>query len=661
MDLMDNDLEQIAKLLRFYILTMTTKAGSGHLTSSLSAVELAACLFFRHFRFDFNNPSAIGNDRLIFSKGHASPLFFALYGARGLISQADLFKYRTFESNLEGHPTMRFPFTELPTGSLGQGLSVGVGMALALRARISNNPINQLSNKPIIYVLLGDGEMAEGQIWEAIETAPYYKLNNLIAVLDVNRLGQSQQTMLGDSVSEYAGRISAFGWRTYVVNGGHDLELIDKAYSLAIEQSRASDRPAMIIARTIKGKGVSFLEDRNNWHGKTLSKDELKIALKELGKVNKQLIVRSKNLYLSSRVPMQSGRGDLPINMRKIASSSTSFSPRNDNVPNYQLSTINYQLGQSVSTRQAFGQALAKLGENMPYLVVLDADTQNSTYTELFAKKFPERFYQMFLTEQNMLSSALGLAKMGLYPVVSTFAAFLSRAADQLRMGALSGQKMLVNGSHVGVSIGADGPSQMGLNDISMFRSILGTAVLYPSDAVAAQKLLYEAANCPGIVYLRTQRSETEVIYDVKEEFKIGGSKVLNYPINTNKYQLSNYPMKKITVVSCGITVLEALKAQKELAQEKVSVTVIDCYSISPIDKKALVQAAHASRAIVTVEDHYPVGGLGDAVLEALAEIKIPVFKMAVYKTPRSGTPEELLRYEEIDSRAICNKIREII
>ena len=682
-----NNLPELTKLVRYHILTMTTKARSGHATSSLSAVELMTTLFFKYLRFDLNHPENINNDRVIFSKGHASPLFYALYKVAGVITEKELLGYRTFNSTLEGHPTMRFPFTEAPTGSLGQGLSVGVGEALALQARISNNPINASR----VFVLLGDGETSEGQIWEAIEIAAFYKLNNLIALVDFNRLGQSQQTLLGVDIGSLARRVASFGWRTYIVENGHDLELLDKAYSLCIKQSQDSDKPAMILAKTVKGKGISFWEDKNGYHGVVLKQDELKIALKELGKIETSLIAKIQKPsvnYSQEKFSCSATRSDTTHPAIKSSASLEcelrKFSIAHNNKIKALLRTSNYELPAcqrftaqpmagrrtNVSTRKAFGEALVKLGEIDSNLVVMDADVQNSTYTNLFAKKNPDRFYQMFIAEQNMVSVALGLAKMGLVPVVSTFASFLTRTSDQIRMAHLAGSHIIFNGSHGGVSVGPDGPSQMGLEDISLFRTLPNSTVLYPADAVATEKLLIEACNLPGIVYLRTQRPETPVIYGKDEMFPIGGShvfyssnptlrRVRSYQLNSSHPAKQNSNNKIITIIACGITVIESLKAQKELLKQKIAADVIDCYSIKPIDVQVLKKAAEQSKFIITVEDHYTTGGLGDAVLEALADIKHPpIYKLGITKTPRSGTKEELFDYEGISDKEIVKIIR---
>ncbi len=537
-------LQKLAKLIRYYILVSTTTAGSGHPTSSLSAVELMTVLMFGGF---FKK-----NDRLIFSKGHASPLFYSLYAAAGLISEKELLTLRKFGSRLEGHPTMEFPYTEVPTGSLGQGLSVGLGMALA-GARA--------------FVLMGDSEFAEGSNWEAIQIASYYKLDNLIGILDVNRLGQSRETMLGDDIETYGKRVSSFGWEAILVQDGNDLDQVTAAYQQAL---KVKGKPIMIIAKTKKGKGISFLEDKEGWHGKVLSPEDLQKALVELGAIDKNL------------------RGKIELPEKVHGSSFTVHS---------KINQPDYKIGESVATRKAYGNALARIFPKYPNMVVMDGETSNSTCAKIFAKKYPENYFEMFIAEQNMAGVALGFARMGKIPFISTFACFFSRAFDQIRMAQYSDTNVKYVGSHAGVSIGEDGASQMGLEDIAMFRSILGAVILYPSDAVSTEKLTEEAATYKGIVYIRTTRPGTPVIYGNDEKFPIGGSKVLRKSTDD-----------KVTVIGAGITLHEALKAYDILQKENINVRVIDLYSIAPLDIKTLHNAAQETRAIITVEDHQ-IGG----------------------------------------------------
>ncbi len=618
------DLEKLARLIRYYCLLSTSTAGSGHLTSSLSAADLMTVLFFGgFFKFDAKNPDFPQNDRVIFSKGHASPLFYSLWTAAGELSEKELLEYRKFGSPLEGHPSMEFKFTQAPTGSLGQGLSIGLGMALAAK-------IDKLSYKT--FVLLGDGEMAEGQIWEAIEIASHYKLNNLVGIIDVNRLGQSGETMLGWNVKEYQKRVSAFGWETVIIDG-HDLKEISQAFSLALS---SHEKPVMIIAKTVKGKGLPKLENKDGFHGKALPYDEIGESKRALGKIDQSL------------------RGK--IAMPKGLNTQNQPHPGNaSNVAQWRLSNINSNVAQShdvesIATRKAYGQALADIGASNSSLVVLDGETSNSTYSEIFGDKYPDKFFEMFIAEQNMVSCAVGLSSRGKIPFVSTFSAFFSRAHDQIRMAAYANSNIKFCGSHAGVSIGQDGASQMGLEDISLFRSLFGCVVLYPSDGVSTQKLVEEMAKYNGLVYIRTTRMELPVIYEGGEKFEIGGSKTLK---SSSK--------DKLAIVAAGITLHEALKAYEGLQKEGISVRIIDMYSIKPIDCATLEQAAEETQAIIVVEDHYEEGGIAEAVRTCLSETKTPVYSLSVNKKPKSGKPEELLAYEEIDKDAIVKKVHELL
>jgi transketolase len=605
-----NNLEDIAKLIRYYSLIMSTEAGSGHPTSSLSAADLMTGLLFGGtFRYDLDTPQNPNNDRLIFSKGHASPLFYSLWAATGKVSEQELMTFRKFNSNLEGHPTREFRYTEAATGSLGQGLSIGVGMAL------NGKYIDKLPYRT--YVLLGDSEMAEGSQWEAMELAAYYKLDNLIGIVDVNRLGQRGETMYGHNLSVYKDRIAAFGWETIVIDG-HYMPQILTAYRQALS---AKDRPVMIIAKTIKGKGISFIEDKNGWHGKALKKDDLARALEELGPVDKTV----------------TGTIDKPEDLRPIEMFPSKAQP------------ASYSAEKKVATRHAYGAALERILPEFPSMVVLDAEVSNSTYSDIFKAKYPERFFEMFIAEQNMVGTALGLALRDKTPFISTFAAFLSRAFDQIRMSQYSNANIKFCGSHAGVSIGEDGSSQMGLEDIALFRTLLNSVVLYPSDAVSTEKLVFEMARHKGISYLRTTRKETPIIYRDDEVFRIGGSKLLK----SNKADLA-------VIVAAGITVHEALKAYDELKKQSILVRVIDLYSIKPIDETALISAALDTGAVITVEDHFSAGGLGEAVMSTLAGTHIPIYSLAVRRMPRSGKPAELLDYEEISAMAIVKQTKEI-
>lgn len=611
-----NNLKELAKLVRYYIIRCTTAAGSGHPSSSLSATDLMTTLLFGgFFAADLNNPSNPTNDRLIFSKGHASPLFYSLYAAAGQVSEKELLTLRQFGSRLEGHPTMEFPYTEAATGSLGQGLSIGLGMAL-------NAKLNKLDYNT--FVLLGDSEMAEGSVWEALQIAAHYKLNNLIGILDVNRLGQRGETMYGHHADAFAQRVSSFGWKTIVVDG-HNLDKITAAYAQAFE---SKDAPVMIIAKTVKGKGVQLMEDKDGWHGKAMKPPEALEAIKGLGKIDLEL----------SGVVLEP-ENTLPASL---------FGEESKIITKKEL--VPYQLGDKVATRKAYGNALVRLYPQYPNMVVLDAETSNSTYAEFFKQAHPERFFEMYIAEQNMVGTALGLSRRGNIPFVSTFAAFFSRAADQIRMSQYANSNLKFVGSHAGVSIGEDGASQMALEDIALFRCQLDSVVLYPSDAMATEKLVAAAAEHEGNVYLRTTRAETPVIYSSDEPFMIGGSKV----VRESKQDV-------VTIVGAGITLFEALKAYDILQKEAILVRVIDLYSIKPLDVATLKRAAQETKALIVVEDHFVEGGIGEAVMAALAECQTPVYSLAVKKLPRSGKPEELLAYAEIDCQAIVRLTKTIL
>ncbi|MBI5593431.1 MAG: transketolase [Deltaproteobacteria bacterium] len=604
-------LKQIAKLIRYYTLIATTNAGSGHPTSAMSATELMVGLVFGGtFRYDPDHPGHPNNDRLIFSKGHASPLFYSLWAAAGKLTEADMLTYRQFGSNLEGHPTVTFPYNEAATGSLGQGLSIGVGMALNARF------IDKLPYRT--YVLLGDSEMAEGSQWEAMQIASHYKLDNLVGVIDVNRLGQRGETLYGHDLNAYEKRISAFGWETFLING-HSIKEILSAYEKAFE---VSGKPVMIIARTIKGKGVSFLEDRNGWHGKIIDKDRLEQALKELGPVDKSVrghIPRPEDLKPREQTPEEAGKLDYPPD-------------------------------KEVATRTAYGNALKRIYPKYPRIVSLDGEVSNSTMSVTFKDAYPDRFFEMYIAEQNMAGVALGFARRGKIPFVSTFSAFLSRAFDQIRMSQYSDANIKFVGSHAGVSIGQDGPSQMGLEDIAAFRTILNSVVLYPSDAVSTERLVEAAAEHEGIVYIRTTRMDTPILYTSQEKFPIGGCKILK-----------RSDSDRVTVIGAGVTLFETLGAYEALKKEGVLIRVIDLYSIKPIDAQTLREAARETKAILTVEDHYEAGGLGEAVMSALAAESVPVYSLAVTKKPRSGKPAELLDFEGISQKAIAARVRALI
>lgn len=600
-----------ADALRRHSLRATAAAGSGHPTSCLSAADIMAAVFFADLRFDPHAPAHPANDRFVLSKGHAAPLLYAALAEAGALSMEDLTSLRQFSSDLEGHPTPRLPWVGAATGSLGQGLSVGVGMALA------GKRLDKLEYR--VSVLLGDGEIAEGGVWEAAAMASHYALDNLTAIIDVNGMGQSGPTMYAFDVETYCRRFSAFGWHAVAVDG-HDLA----ALVAACKEARATaGRPTVLVARTLKGKGVSFLEDKPGWHGKPVKGGDLDKALAEL----------------------PNGRpAAAPAGGRPPAYEVTPTAPRGEVV------APAYTLGEKVATRVAYGTALAKLGAVDERVVALDGDTKNSTFAETFLQAHPERYFESYIAEQNMVGAAVGLAACGKIPFASTFAAFLTRAFDHIRMAAISGVAVKYAGSHCGVSIGEDGPSQMGLEDLAMMRAIPDSVVLYPSDAVSSERLVTVMADLPGTTYLRTTRPATPVLYPNDESFPVGGSKLLRSSRND-----------AVTVVAAGVTVHEALAACETLAAAGLAVRLIDAYSVKPLDAAAILAAARATRnTVLVVEDHYFDGGLGDAVLNAVAVHDVEVHKLAVTGVPRSGTPDELLDACGISARHIVAKVGEL-
>lgn len=610
-DIDTETLKGIANQLRIQSIAATTAAGSGHPTSCCSAADVVAALFFGHMRFDPKNPHYYNNDRFILSKGHAAPLLYATWAELGLFPTDDLLKLRQFGSDLEGHPTPRLPFADVATGSLGQGLSVGVGMALCAR-------LDALDYRT--YVLLGDGECAEGSVWEAAAAAGIYQLNNLTAIVDVNRLGQSDPTPYGHNLEIYRKRFESFGWRTEEIDG-HDIDEITEVLA-AVGLGR---QPLVILAKTLKGAGISFIQDKENWHGKALSKEEADRAIAEL------------------RPSAKSGIG------QPIPAPTALPAPKNDAPAQYPPTA--YKPGDMVATREAFGNALLRIGTVDTRVVALDGDTKNSTYSEKFFKKFPDRSTECYIAEQNMVGVATGFAVRGKVPFASTFATFFTRAFDQLRVAGISRANVKLAGSHVGVSIGEDGPSQMGLEDIAMMRTVAGSVVLYPSDAVCAEKLMDQMAAHRGICFLRTSRPKTPVLYNNEEAFPFGGAKVLRQAAGD-----------KITVVGAGVTLYEALKAADALKAEGVGITVIDAYSVKPLAKDTILAAAQkTNNLVVTVEDHYPEGGLGDAVAGELSSSGVKVHKLAVFELPRSGKPEELLAHYKIDAQAIVAKVKSLV
>jgi len=606
-------LKQLSKLAQYWILQSTTRAGSGHPTSSLSSVELMISLVFgEYFRYKLDNPNYINNDRLIFSKGHASPLFYSLWALAGVITKEDLMELRQFNSNLEGHPTMRFPYTECATGSLGQGLSIGVGIALNAKY------LDKLDYKT--FVLLGDSEMAEGSIWEAMDSANYYNLDNLVAIVDVNRLGQRGETMVGHNLEIYKNKAEAFGWEVFLIEDGHSVEKILDVYNKLESQTR----PIMILAKTLKGHPISFLQDKEGFHGKALSEEELNIALLELGNVD---------ISLRGNVshPLVKDLSHQKLNLQE------NLYPR-------------YELGQKISPRMAYGDSLKILATAYRDLIVLDAEVSNSTYAGKIKEIDSNRFFEMFIAEQNMVGVAVGLSRMRKKVFVSTFAAFLTRAFDQIRMSQYSNSNITFVGTHCGVSIGPDGSSQMGLEDIAMFRTLLDSVVVYPSDAVSTLKLTEQVYLHKGLSYLRSTREDMPVLYPENETFVIGGSKVLR-----------KSTMDKITLIGAGITLHEILKAHDILKESNIITRVIDLYSIKPLDMATLHEAGRETHFLLTVEDHSMAGGIGEAVRSAMEHTEAKVYSMCVEKTPRSGTMEELLKYENIDSDAIIKKVHDLI
>jgi transketolase len=608
------DLHELAAQLRVDSIRCSTEARSGHPTSSLSAADLMAVLLRDYLRWDVSDPDHPNSDHLIFSKGHASPLLYAMLKAVGAISDAELLSYRRLNSRLEGHPVPTLPWVDVATGSLGQGLPIGVGIAIAAK---------YLEHLPYrVWVLLGDGEMSEGSIWEAFEHARYYRLGNLVAILDMNRLGQTGQTPLGWDSAAYAARANAFGWRALQIDG-HDVAAIDRAYAAA---THASESPALVIARTVKGKGVSFMEDERGHHGKALDEAQCTKAIAELGGVRSAIV--------EPIPPSDEEPAPLP--------------------PTCPLEVPRYDRGTRVATRQAYGESLAAVGAARTDVVVLDGDVSNSTYAEAFAEAHPSRFFEMFIAEQQMVAAAVGMSVRGFAPFASTFAAFLTRATDFIRMAAVSRADIRLCGSHAGVSIGEDGPSQMGLEDVAMMRAIHGSTVLYPCCANQTASLVAAMVDRAGIVYLRTTREKTPVLYSPTEDFPIGGSKVLK-----------SSPYDHVTVIAAGITVHEALRAHERLAREGTHVRVIDAYSIEPIDSGCIRSAVAATggRAIV-VEDHRPQGGLGEAVLSCLASeepIAAHVVHLAVRDMPGSAPPDEQLHAAGIDADAIAEAARRLI
>jgi transketolase len=601
-------LHELAQQLRVDSVRSAAAAESGHPTSSMSAADLMAVLFARHLRYDFDDPENTAADHLVFSKGHASPLLYSLYKAAGAIDDGELLSFRELGSRLQGHPTPEIPWVDVATGSLGQGLPISVGIALAAD-RLEHSDLR-------VWVLCGDSELAEGSMWEAFEHAGQAGLGNLIAIVDVNRLGQRGPTMHEWDTSSLAARTTACGWDTQEIDG-HDLEAIEAAYARA----EASERPAAIFARTKKGSGVAAVEDKDGQHGKPLADPDA--AVEELGGVR------------SIRIDVGAPPEAKPFEVAAAA-----------------VERPGYELGEKVATRGAYGDALAWLGSIDERVVALDGEVGNSTYAERFAAKHPDRFFEMYIAEQQMVAAAVGMQTRGWKPFASSFGAFLSRAYDFIRMGAISAADVKLCGSHVGVSIGPDGPSQMALEDIAAFRAVLDSVVLYPSDANQAVALLDAMREHRGVSYIRTTRGATPVIYEPGESFEIGGSRDLRWSEED-----------AVTLIGAGITLHECLAAADQVAEQGIVARVIDLYSVKPVDAAAILRAAEETRALITVEDHWAEGGLGETVAGVLAEAGAgtPLTRLAVRERPGSGPPEALLAAAGIDADAIVAVVERVL
>ncbi len=610
-------LRNLATQLRIDSVRSTSAAGSGHPTSCLSAADLIAALFFAEMRFDPKDPQHPEADRFVLSKGHAAPILYAAWSAAGAFPREELLTLRKLGSDLEGHPTPRLPFVDVATGSLGQGLPAGIGIALNAR---------RIGADYRTYVLMGDGESAEGSVWEAADAGANLKLDNLCAIVDVNRLGQSQPTQWQHDMHAFTARWSAFGWHAIAIDG-HDIPAILAAFA---EARATTGKPTVIVARTLKGKGLKNIQDKDGWHGKALKP----------GKEEDDALAELEAQYVQTSDPA-------PV-IPKPTTRRTE-GPVADFVA--AMPAPAYTLGETVATREAYGVALAKLGALDRRVVALDADVENSTFSDKFQKAFPDRFYEMFIAEQVMVGAAMGLASRGAIPFPSTFACFIERAADFVRLTGISHLNVKFAGSHVGVSIGEDGPSQMALEDLGMMRAVPECVVFYPCDAVSAERVMALAASVHGPAYVRTSRPKTPVIYGVKDAFTVGGS-----------HTLRESPNDAVTVVAAGITVYEALKAYDALAKDAIAIRVIDAYSVKPIDRDALVAAGRATKGrVITVEDHYPAGGLGDAVSEAVWDQGFRVRRLAVREVPRSGEPAELIDKYGLSARAIAEAVRDAL
>ena len=600
-----------ARRLSAYSMMMTTAAGSGHPTSCMSATELAAGVFFYAMKFDPKHPNSTKGDRFVLSKGHAAPLLYAALGEAGVFPLSRVMTLRQFSSELEGHPTPRIPGVDAATGSLGQGLSVGSGLAIGARLDRSDARV---------YVLLGDGELAEGQVWEAAEFAGHYKLDNLTAIADINALGQSEPTMYRHDMDVYRRKFESNGWYVEVIDGHDVVEVL-----AALDRAKSTKgQPQAIVARTVKGHGVSFVAGKEHWHGKALSKQELTKALAEIGPV--------------PPIPKDDGKSYARTSLPEPPDFPAPAAP-------------DYPAGKPVATREAYGCALKRLAAVNPNIVAISGDVKNSTFSEIFGDAYPDRFFQGYIAEQNMVSAGVGLAAQGKVPFLDTFACFLSRAFDQVRMAAISRSNIRLCGSHCGVSIGEDGPSQMALEDLAMFRAVHGSTVFYPCDAISTERLTEIMARREGICYLRTSRPKTPLVYSVDEKFPVPGFKVLRQGSND-----------RATVIGAGVTLHEALKADDELKAQNLGVRVIDLYCVKPLDGKALAEQVEATGGrLVTVEDHFPEGGIGEAVLAAMAGVGAApkqVRQLAITAMPHSGKPDELVDAFGISAKHIVQTVR---
>lgn len=616
-----HDWQELAQQLRVDSIRSTTRAGSGHPTSSMSAADMMAVLMSKYLRLDFENPDNPNNDHFVLSKGHASPLLYAMFKAAGAMTDEEMLTLRQFGSPVEGHPVPVLPGIDVATGSLGQGLPIGVGIGLAGKF------LDKLPYR--VWVLMGDSETAEGSVWEGFDHAGHYELSNVTAIIDVNRLGQRGQTELGWNIQAYSARARAFGWHAIEIDG-HDLREIDMAFGEAVT---TDDRPVVIVAHTLKGKGVSFVENTNGWHGKAIPEDQEAAAIEELG--------GERHITIQVQKPDES---------RQPASTGSPSS----------LQLPGYEKGTKVATRKAYGDALKALGAARPDVVALDGEVSNSTFADEFAHTYPERYFEMYIAEQQLVGAAVGLQVRKYKPFASTFAAFLSRAYDFIRMAAISRANIKLVGSHAGVSIGQDGPSQMALEDVAAMRAVHSSTVLYPSDGNQTARLLAGMVDLPGIAYMRTTRESTPVIYSPDDEFHVGGSKVVR-----------GSDHDQATVIGAGITLVEAMKAYDRLREQGIEVRVIDLYSVKPIDAQTLYQAARDTEGnLVVAEDHWIEGGLGSAVADAFTGAgasptyhgpELRLIRLAVTEMPGSGKPEELLHWAKIDADAIVDAVKSLV